>query len=657
MAETRKLAAILAADVVGYSRLTAADEDRTLARLRGLRSDLIDPAISVHHGRVVKRTGDGILIEFRSVVDAVRCAIEVQIGMVERNAGLPPERRIEFRIGVHLGDVVEESDGDLMGDGVNIAARLEGIAKPGAICLSEDAYRQVKSRLDLAVRDLGATQLKNIAEPVRVYSLEVSKQASAKSPGRAAPSAWMQVKSVRWAGVLLVVLVAAGILVWERMDRTGAPGVESKGLPVNVQTQSRGPALAVLPFDNISGDPKQDFFSDGVSEEIITVVSHYDDLRVLARNTTFTYKKKAVDIEELGRQLKVQYVIEGSVQQVADQLSVTAQLVDARSGTHVWAQTYERPTTSASLLSIRDDIAQRIGAAVGGLRSGAIAKAEVERTRNEPVADLTSYECVAHAYRAVATANVVEPMLRARACLEATVKRDPTYADAWAALATILAIQRFWGTGLASPDADDIDKRANLIPRVVETANRAVQLAPEGALAHLSLFYAYYLTCQPERMRVEADRVLAINPNDAGALGVMGNDLAYVGEWDYGRQLVEKGLALAGTAAPRWWWWGIAKDHYRKGEYSEALDNFRRAYTETSWLDHLHLVYTLPYLGKIDDARAEIPKLLKLNPQMSVHEADRVYKMLCFDADFRQRMVTALRLAGLREETVENSVP
>src|SRR5450432_4282896 len=182
MAETRKLAAILCSDVVGYSRLAGADEDRTLSRLRGLRSDLIDPAVAAHKGRVVKRTGDGALVEFRSVVDAVRCAIEVQIGMVERNAGLPPERRIEFRIGVHLGDVVEEADGDLMGDGVNIAARIEGIAKPGAICLSEDAYRQVKGRLDLAVTDLGPTHLKNIAEPIRVYSLDVRPPAVAKSP-------------------------------------------------------------------------------------------------------------------------------------------------------------------------------------------------------------------------------------------------------------------------------------------------------------------------------------------------------------------------------------------------------------------------------------------------------------------------------------------
>jgi adenylate cyclase len=187
MAEIRKLAAILAADIAGYSKLTAADEERTLARLRALRSDLFDPTIALHHGRVVKRTGDGVLIEFRSVVDAVRCAIEVQNGMAERNAGLPPERRIELRVGIHLGDVVEESDGDLMGDGVNVAARLEGIAKPGAICLSEDAYRQVKSRLDLAVTDLGATQLKNIAEPLRVYSLEVGQPAQVKQPSTATP--------------------------------------------------------------------------------------------------------------------------------------------------------------------------------------------------------------------------------------------------------------------------------------------------------------------------------------------------------------------------------------------------------------------------------------------------------------------------------------
>ena len=214
MAETRKLAAILAADVVGNSKLAGADEERTITRLRALRSDLIDPTISLHNGRVIKRTGDGILIEFRSVVDAVRCAIELQKGMVERNAGLPPDRRIEFRVGVHLGDVIEERDGDLMGDGVNIAARLEGIAKPGAICFSEDAYRQVKSRLELAVSDLGATQLNNIVEPVRVYSLEVGKPAPGKPVKSTIFAPWLRSKSMRWAGTLLVALAAIGIVAW-----------------------------------------------------------------------------------------------------------------------------------------------------------------------------------------------------------------------------------------------------------------------------------------------------------------------------------------------------------------------------------------------------------------------------------------------------------
>jgi adenylate cyclase len=249
MSETRKIAAILVSDVVGYSRLAGSDEDRTLARLRALRSDLIDPTIALHHGRIVKRTGDGSIIEFRSVVDAVRCAIEVQTGMVERNAGLPPDKRIEFRVGVHLGDVVEESDGDLMGDGVNIAARLEGIAKPGAICLSEDAYRQVKSRLDLAVADLGPTQLKNITEPIRVYSLEVGKPAQAKPMTVPAP------------------------------ERPAPPRL----------------SIVVLPFKNLSSDSSQDYFADGVTENLTTDLSRIRNSFVIARNTAFTFKDKAVE--------------------------------------------------------------------------------------------------------------------------------------------------------------------------------------------------------------------------------------------------------------------------------------------------------------------------------------------------------------------------
>lgn len=300
MSETRKLAAILVADVVGYSRLAGADEERTLARLRALRSDLIDPSIALHHGRVVKRTGDGSIIEFRSVVDAVRCAVEVQSGMVERNGGLPSEKRIEFRIGVHLGDVVEEADGDLMGDGVNIAARLESIAKPGAIYLSEDAYRQVKGRRDIAVTDLGQTRLKNISEPIRIYSLEVGPPAEAK--------------------------------------------------PTPQASEKPGPrlSLVVLPFANVGGDPKQDYFVDGVTESLTTDLSRVAGAFVVARNTAFTYKSRVVDAKQIGRELDVRYVLEGSVQHDQHRVRINAQLVNTESGGHLMGRSF-RHARSRSL--------------------------------------------------------------------------------------------------------------------------------------------------------------------------------------------------------------------------------------------------------------------------------------------------------------------
>jgi adenylate cyclase len=263
MTETRKLAAILAADVAGYSKLAGADEEGTLARLRALRSDLIDPTIALHHGRVVKRMGDGILIEFRSVVDAVRCAIEVQNGMVERNAGLPPERRIDFRVGIHLGDVVEESDGDLMGDGVNIAARLEGIAKPGAICLSEQAYWQVMSRLDLAVSDLGPIELKNIAEPVRVYSLAVGKPALAKPTKPAVPNR-RPIFLLLGAGVVALIAIAGSAWYFLGANRPAT---------ITANAPAAHLSIVVLPFRNLSGDLSQDYFADGITENLTTDLS------------------------------------------------------------------------------------------------------------------------------------------------------------------------------------------------------------------------------------------------------------------------------------------------------------------------------------------------------------------------------------------------
>jgi adenylate cyclase len=330
MSETRKIAAILVSDIVGYSRLAGADEDRILARLRALRSDLIDPTIALHHGRVVKRTGDGSMIEFRSVVDAVRCAIEVQNGMVERNAGLPPERRIEFRVGIHLGDVVEESDGDLMGDGVNIAARLEGVCEPGAICLSEDAYRQVSGRLDMAVADLGPTQLKNIERPIQVYSLQVGVPAPAKPVTPAKPPEPRSHLRLALAAAGIAALIAIGTGAWHFLSAKQSAWVAA-------------PSVAILPFDNLGGDEQASRLADGMTEDVITDLARYKDLLVIARNSTLAHKGKPVDARQVAKDLNVRYVLAGSIQHQADQLRVTAELIDAATGAQVWCERWDRP--------------------------------------------------------------------------------------------------------------------------------------------------------------------------------------------------------------------------------------------------------------------------------------------------------------------------
>ena len=383
MAETRKLAAILVADVVGFSRLAGADEERLLARLRALRSDLIDPTIAVHKGRVVKRTGDGAIVEFRSAVDAVRCAIEIQDAMVERNAGVSEDRRIVFRIGVHVGDVVEESDGDLMGDGVNIAARLEGVAAPGAICLSEDAYRQVKARLDLAVTDMGETRLKNIVEPIRAYSLQVGAREAAKP---AAPDA--------------------------------KPAASA----------SEKPSIAALPFQNMSGDPEQEYFVDGLVEDILTGLARVKSLTVIARNSSFTYKGRAVDVRQVGRELGARYVLEGSVRKAGNRLRITVQVVEAETGAHLWADRFDGALED--VFELQDQITDK----VVGVVEPSVQRSEIERSRRKRPESLDAYDlCL----RAMPHMEHIGPegARIAAAFLEDALKLDPDYALAHAILA------------------------------------------------------------------------------------------------------------------------------------------------------------------------------------------------------------------------------
>ena len=383
MAETRKLAAILAADVAGYSKLAGADEERTLARMRALRSDLIDPTIAVHHGRVVKRTGDGSIVEFRSVVDAVRCAVELQNGMVERNAGLPPERRIEFRIGIHLGDVVEESDGDLMGDGVNIAARLEGIAEPGGVCLSEDACRQVRGKVPIDFIDMGEQHLKNIFRPIRTYA----------------------------------------VLTEERTSRS-----VGEVLQPNTSDPLRL-SIIVLPFVSLSDNKEDEYFADGVTDDLISDLSNWTNSFVIARSTAFTFKGKAVDVRSIGQDLHVRYVLEGTVRRSEGRIRVGVRLTDTQTGGHVWTERFDREL--AELLELQDEITGRIALALHYILTDVGNRRARDRRSNDP----NAREWEARGYAALYEPTTKIGMARARGFFENALKIDIRSLRAWSGLA------------------------------------------------------------------------------------------------------------------------------------------------------------------------------------------------------------------------------
>jgi adenylate cyclase len=494
MGETRKLAAILVSDVVGYSRLAGSDEDRILARLRALRSDLIDPIIAVYHGRIVKRTGDGAIVEFRSVVDAVRSAIEVQNGMVERNAGVPPDRRIEFRIGIHLGDIVEESDGDLMGDGVNIAARLEGIAKPGAICLSEDAYRQVKSRLDLAVSDLGETQLKNIAEPVRVYSVEVGKPSPAKPTGPAPRKRGPLSLTGSIAAALAAIAIAAGG-GWYFLIGQKSTGLAT--LPARL-------SIVVLPFSNLSADKSQDYLADGITENLTTELSRIRNSFVVARNTAFAFKGKNADAKDIGKELKVRYVLEGSVQRDDNRVRVNAQLIDTATNAHVWADRFENDL--ADLLKLQDEVVARLARTLQVELLNAEAQRSLhERSQNPDAVDLT--------LRGLALLN--QPIdktryLQAGDLFEQAIQLDPSNADAFAGAAVVGA--RANAYGWFGPGVE-------VYGRAMQRADQAIVLNPNQPYAHYAkaLLLMYKLkpndTAAANETFAEAEASLRADPS------------------------------------------------------------------------------------------------------------------------------------------------
>ncbi len=560
MVEQRKLAAILAADVVGFSRLTGADEDRTLARLRSLRSDLVDPTIAVHNGRVVKRTGDGALVEFRSVVDAVRCAIEIQNAMVERNAGLPADRRIEFRIGIHLGDVVEESDGDLMGDGVNIAARLEGVAEPGAICLSEDAYRQVRSRLDLAISDLGETRLKNIVEPMRIYSLQVG------LPAQPRP-------------------VAAG------REQPAAPAMPDK------------PSIAVVPFANMSGDPEQEYFADGIVEDIITALSRFNQLFVIARNSSFAYKGKSVDVKVIGRELGVRYLLEGSVRKSRNRVRITGQLIDTATGAHLWANRFDGEL--ADIFDLQDQVT----ASVVGSVAPKLEQAEIERAKLKQTESLDAYDHYLHGVAAFHRYDR-EANQEALACFMRAVECDPNFASAYGMAARCYAQRKGFGW-----IADLESERA----AALGLARKAAQLGRDDAVALAGAGFAFVLFGEIALGNAFLDRALELNPNLAWAWHIGGFAKALAGEAEIALRQASHAMRLSPQDPQYFAMQGVvALGHFQAGRDEEAYSYAEPAMREMPRFGLAAGVAaaSAAFMGRGDEAANAAMTLSRLDPAL-----------------------------------------
>jgi adenylate cyclase len=627
VAETRKLAAILAADVVGYSKLAGSDEDRTLARLRALRSDLIDPTIAVHNGRVVKRTGDGSLVEFRSVVDAVRCAMEVQNGMIERNAGLPPERRIEFRVGIHLGDVVEESDGDLMGDGVNIAARLEGIAKPGAICLSEDAYRQVKARLDLAVSDLGSTELKNIAEPVRVYSLEVGKPAQAKPVTEAKPPEPKKRSALApLAAGVAVLLIVIGGGTWYFLSATRTAPVATN---VPVRAEAAHLSIVVLPFTNLSNDPSQDYFADGITENLTTDLSRIRNSFVIARNTAFTFKGKNIDAKAISNELGVRYVLEGSVQRDQNRVRINAQLIDGETGAHLWADRFEEDVSN--LFKLQDQVVARLA---NTLRYE-LVRAEAEKyagSKNPDAIDL------AMRGRALLWPPFTKDKIdTARTWFEKALKFDPNSSDALAGDAYTYALEFAFGSKNSETDYDT---------KILGQADRSITLDRDNIQAYLAKSFYLLVSSHPNDALRAADAGLAIDPNSAPLQATRSITKTYLRQFEQAKSDVQQAMRLSPHDPALSQWHNFMADaeiglrHFDAAidECNKAIDGGYRVF-----YSYLNLAAAHAFKGDMDEAKAALVEARRLNPNLSV-------KWLIERKPILQPAFDGLRKAGLPEE-------
>ena len=587
----RRLAAILAADVAGSCRLIGIDEEGTLARLKALRRTLFDPKIAEHHGRVVKNTGDGAIAEFASVVDAVRCADEIQRGMAEQNINVPQDKRIELRIGIHVGDIIIEEN-DIFGDGVNIAVRLEGIAEPGGIRISDDARRQIRGKVDVTFEDLGSQSLKNIAEPMRVWRVPY---------GRAVPAV-----PNRW------------------------PVDETLALP-------NKPSIAVLPFTNLSSDPEQEYFADGMVDDIITALSHFKALFVIARNSSFTYKGRAVDVKQVGRELGVRYVLEGSVRKAANRVRITGQLVDTATGAHLWADRFDGGL--GDVFDLQDQVTESVVGAI----APALEKAEIERAKRKPTESLDAYALYLRGlprFYQVASRQANEEALR---LFNSAIELDPDFASAYGRAAHCYAIARANGWISVTP---------NEIAEVTRLAQRAVELGKDDAIALATAGWALVYVVRDLAVGAALiDRALVLNSNLAEAWSFGGWVKNWLGEPELAIERFARAMRLSPLdpsllRMPS----GTAHAHFFLGRYDEAASWAAMALQDNpDYQPGLRIAAASNAMaGRLEQAHKAVARLRLLNPTLRVSTLKDVLGPFRRAEDLL-RYEEGLRQAGLPE--------
>jgi TolB-like protein/class 3 adenylate cyclase/Tfp pilus assembly protein PilF len=611
----RKLAAILAADVVGHSRLVGADEAGTIARPRALRKEFIEPLIAEYRGRVVKLMGDGALVEFASAVDAVECAVALQRGVAEHEAAEPEDRRIQFRIGINVGDIIVE-DGDILGDGVNVAARLEGLAEPGGICIARNVHNQVRAKLALAFEPMGQHRVKNIAEPVETFRVALDGVASVPAASRL-PAAGSRV--TRWLipalGALVALVLAGGI--WHFW-------------PAEPPPQGK-PAIAVLPFDNLSGDESTRRLAEGITEDIITDLARFHDLDVIARNSTEIYEGRPVDIRQVGKDLNVGYVLEGSIQRQDDSVRVTGQLIDARTGAHVWSDRWDRP--AADVFAVQTEVAEKVAATLGGdLTMGQITRAELERARRLRPNDLTAYDYFLLGKEAKATVTNVDQGIEQ---LTKAVALDPQLARAYSVRAWLHNFSIMFGADAALA-----------LKQMFADAEKAVALDPQDCESLATLAYARIYQSRWAEAEQQFRSSVEMCPANSHVLILAASGFASIGKAAEGAGLADRALRLDPRMTPANLS-GVHDAYYMAQRYGDTIDVVMRMPEEqrarSSWV---FLTASYARLGSMEEAAEAKAKLIKAFPNVSAERVineDYVYARK-EDEDF---FVDGFRVAGL----------